>query len=207
MVERRKTKLRERAVSFVRELSNRWLERWRTEQQPYAEAEYRQSADRFIALGNGFLARLKSAGLTGLPTELSPEIGFRTKSRLYYTSLVTHAPFTLRTWIFDRIRSRQSTMRSVERAASEYLEKLLSVNTSRIVGELIDQMLESRRWLEADLRKHIRNVFTTAERALDRARTTQADGSRAVEAEIARLDALEDRVRRTDEPQEGRDGP
>ena len=205
--EHHKTKLRDRAVSLLRDLSTRWLERWRTEQQPFAEAEYRRAADRFIALGNEFLARLKAAGLEGLPTELSPELGFRTKSRLFYSSLLEYAPFTAGTWILDRLRTRDATRRAVEKAGAKYLEELLYTNTSRIANELIDQALESRRRLEAELRSHIRNVFTTAERALARARTMQAEGSRAVEAEITRLDALATRVRSTDEPREGRDGP
>jgi GTP-binding protein EngB required for normal cell division len=201
--ERRGSRIRDRAVSEVRELSRRWLERWRTEQQPFAEAAYRQSADRFIALGNDFLGRLKRAGLAGLPDALGPEAGFRTKNRLYYTNLFEYAPFSLATWILDRVRTRKATRRAVERAAGEYLERLLFFNTSRIVNELIDQTLESRRRLEAELRAHIRNVYTAAQRALERARVKQAEGSGAVEAEITRLNALKTRVQMTNDPHEG----
>jgi GTPase Era involved in 16S rRNA processing len=202
--EPRKTRLRERVVSLVWEVSERWLERWRMEQQPFAEAEYRRAADRFIALGNEFLGRLQRAGLTGLPAALGPEAGYRTKSRLYYTNLVTYAPLTLASWILDCVRTRQATRRAAERAAAEYLERLLSANTSRIVGELIDQTLESRRRLEAELRAHIRSVYTTAQRALERARTTQAEGSRAIESEIEKLAELALRIENLGEPGEGR---
>jgi GTP-binding protein EngB required for normal cell division len=202
--ERRGSRIRDRAVSQVWELSRKWLERWRIEQQPYAEAEYRQAADRFIALGNDFLVRLRRAGLSGLPAALGSEAGFRTKSRLFYKDLLEYAPFTLASWILDRVRTRQSTQRAVERAAGEYLERLLSTNTSRIVNELIDQTLESRRRLEAELRAHIRSVYTTAQRALERARAKRAEGSRAVESEIEKLAALAQRIENLGEPEEGR---
>jgi hypothetical protein len=202
--ERRGSQIRDCAVSLVRELSHHWLERWRTEQQPYAETEYRQAAERFIALGNDFLGRLRSAGLSGLPAALGPETGFRTKSRLFYTDLLEYAPISLVTWILDRVRTTQATRRAVERGVAEYLEQLLSINTSRIINELIDQTHESRRRLEGDLRAQIRSVYTTAQRALERARTKQAEGIRAVESEIERLAALARRVEHLRRPEEGR---
>ncbi len=142
--ERRGRALRRRALLLAQEISERWLDRWLKEERPAAEAMYRQAAQRFVQLANGFVDRLATSGAPGLdrlPGTLGPEVRFRAKSRLFYNNLD-------------------------------------------------ERVLESRRQLEAEIHSRLRDVYASAERALERARTRQTAGVRAVQAEIDRIDAL-----------------
>ncbi len=55
--------------------------------------------------------------------------------------------------------------------------------------------MESRHWLETEIRILLREVTAVAERALDHARNLQAEGAAAVDNALARLDALEAEIR------------
>ena len=72
-------------------VSKMWLDRWRAEEEPVAEALYAEAAQRFVALANDFLERLATSQETetaaDLPTSVGPEVGFRVKSRLFYKDL------------------------------------------------------------------------------------------------------------------------
>jgi hypothetical protein len=57
-----------------------------------------------------------------------------------------------------------------------------------------NRVLESRHWLETEIRILLREVTAVAERALDHARKLQAEGATAVDTALARLDALEAEV-------------
>jgi hypothetical protein len=195
LAEGRGPALRTRAMHLARDVAERWLERWRTEEQPAAERMYRQAAERFTELANGFLERVSPSGeLPGLPGALGPEVGFRTPSRLYYTQMLTltgHSPFG---WLVDVLRPRGQALRACARDAGKYLGRLLVTNATRLTSDLDDRVLESRRRLEVEIRSHLREVYATAERALERAREKQASGRETVEAEVARLDALHRQV-------------
>ena len=63
----------------------------------------------------------------------------------------------------------------------------LVIDAARTDGDVNDRVLESRRQLETQIRKTLRPAMESAERALDRARPTQAAGADAVALEIRRL--------------------
>ena len=86
--------------------------------------------------------------------------------------------------------------RRMEREVGDYLERLVSTNTARIMNDLDDRVLESRRRLEADLRGYLRDVCTSAERALERARSRQDAGKQGVQAEVERLESIHRRIAR-----------
>lgn len=190
---RRGPRLRRRAVDLAQEMAKRWLDPWLGEEAPRAEERYRQATRRFAELANDFLERLASSGepaLSGLPRAVSEEGGFRAKSRLYYTELLTYTSQTPGAWLFDLFRGRERALRAIERDVGEYLEYLLTTNSARIQNDLVERVLESRRRLEGEIRRHLHEVRALAEHALARARSTRAAGAPAVEAEMARLDAL-----------------
>jgi len=58
------------------------------------------------------------------------------------------------------------------------------------MNDFDERVIESRRCLEADIRSSLEQVSASAERALQRARSRQAEGEDAVRAEVARLDGL-----------------
>jgi GTP-binding protein EngB required for normal cell division len=191
------TSLRGRAVSLAQEISRRWLDRWLAEEQPAAEALYREAAQRFVELANQFLERLAASGdpgIAGLATNIGPELGFRVKSRLYYTELWSYTSRSPLGWFIDLFRSRGALERAIDRGVGEYLERLLYTNATRIENDFNDRVLESRRRLEFEIRARLKEVYASAERALERARATHAAGEQAVEEEIERLDALRRRA-------------
>ena len=73
----------------------------------------------------------------------------------------------------------------MSRRGADYLERLVFTNAHRVTNALIEQALESRRRLEADLGRQLHEVVRCAERALAEARAQQARGHAAVEAELA----------------------
>jgi GTPase SAR1 family protein len=182
--------LRERAIDLAIEVTQRWLDRWRREQEPKAQALYREAMKRFVDVVNGFQARLATIpGLEGLP-HLRPDEGFRTTSRLYYTRMLTVAPSSAGSALLDLLRSRAGRRGAIERAASQYLDRLLEVNSARIKNDFVERVLESRRRLEAELRGRLRELADSAEQALARARETRAAGATAVEAKVKSIAAL-----------------
>jgi hypothetical protein len=82
----------------------------------------------------------------------------------------------------------------MERDVLAYLDRLVSTNTARIMNDLDERVLESRRRLEAEIRGYLRDVCASAERALERARSRQAAGKQAVQAEVDRLELIRQRV-------------
>lgn len=116
---------RARAVDQAVEATKRWLDRWRREQEPRAEALYREGVERFVELVDAVQARL--AGLPGLEdlSRFALESGLRAKSRFYYTDMLTVAPassaarlldvVTPPAWRTGRIEQRSRTWRGCSR--------------------------------------------------------------------------------------------
>jgi hypothetical protein len=175
------------------EVFHRFLGTWRVEQQPRAEAMYRDGINRFTDLVSSFLQRLAASGTisaTDLPQSFEPERRFRVASRLFFTELMhwtSRSPFR---WLADAFRTRRSFDTAVERHAVEYLERLMTSNASRLTNALAEQVLESRRRLERDLREQLYEVYAVAERALQRAQVQRAAGVESTRAELERLMTL-----------------
>jgi GTP-binding protein EngB required for normal cell division len=166
------------------------LDTWLAAEQPVAEALYRGSAERFLALGNEFLRRFvehAELGLETFPAELGPEAGFRAKSRLFYTELLAEAQPSPFSWVLDRFRTLGALRRAVGRDAAAYLERLLSSNSARIQNDLIERARESRRRLEAEIRSRLSEAVHSATSALERAKARRAEGDASVAAELRRV--------------------
>jgi hypothetical protein len=181
--------IREDAMASARDIARRHLDRWLVQQQPITERQYRQAAQRFVDLANGFLAGFESArdlGLDRLPPSLAPETGLRSGGHLFYTELLHLASSSWLSWVLDQAMPKSRAIGS----ASEYLERLLSSNSARIQNDLIERVAESRRALEAEIRSRLVDAREAAERAYERARERIAEGREAVQAEMERLAAL-----------------
>jgi dynamin family protein len=188
------TALRERAIDLTIETADRWLDRWRREQEPKVQAFYREAMTRFVEVVNGFRARLAAApGLEGL-SPAGVDVGLRTASRLHYTRMLRVAPWSARRSLLDRLRSRRRRLRAIQRAAGGYLERLLDVNSMRVKNEFLERVSESRRLLETELRDRLRELASSAEQALERARQTRSAGAAAVDARLISIAALRSRV-------------
>ena len=61
-------------------------------------------------------------------------------------------------------------------------------------SDILNRVQESRARLEAEIRKLLHEVSRIAEQALARAKRVREEGAPAVEAELRRLDSLEQEV-------------
>jgi hypothetical protein len=148
--------------------------------------------ERFITLGNEFLARLAASGepgLDALPPALGPEAGLRVPSRLYYTELL-YRTLSLTAWFTDAVLPREWTIRSLLKRTGRYQEDIIEANSSRVAGDLVERVTQSRARLEAELRENLRRVTSVAESALARARQRRAEGEAAVNDELGSIALL-----------------
>jgi len=194
---RRGSALRNRAIDLAHEISKRRLDAWLAKAQPAAEALYVEATARFVEIANGFLEKLARSGepaLEDLPRSVSPETGFRARSRLYYTELT---PLTARTplgWFMDLFRTRERQLAVLDRQIGEYLETLLFTNANRIANDFDERVLESRRQFQFEIQSYLKETVASAEQALARAREHRARGSQAVQGEVERVRTLSDRL-------------
>ena len=82
----------------------------------------------------------------------------------------------------------------IRNEAQEFLTRLLETNSTRVQSDVLNRIQESRGKLEAEIRKLLHEVSRIAEQALVRARKVKEDGEPAVQAELNRLDGLEQEV-------------
>ena len=172
-----------------------WLER----EERDAEQAYRAVAQRFVEFANDFLAKLASTGvpeLAQLPHALDSEKGFRARSEFQFNLLERIAapasPFRM---IGDFVLAAVGAYKPFQRDAQQFLDQLLEWNSARVRSDVDNRVLESRHWLEAEIRILLQEVTAVAERALEHARKLQAEGADAVADTLSRLDALETEVK------------
>jgi GTPase SAR1 family protein len=168
---------------------------WLQTEQEHASREYSRATRRFVDFANEFLNRLAHAGvpeLAAMPHALDPERGLRTRSHFRFYELITVAqPASPLRYIGDVALGLIGLYGSFERDATEFLDRLLEANSTRVQSDLDARVIESRQGLEADIRILLREVSASAERALEHARAAKAAGSDAVERALARLAKLE----------------
>jgi hypothetical protein len=189
--------LRDRAIEFAHEISQHWLDQWLAEAQPAAEALYIEATQRFVDLANNFLERLTNTedpALTVMPRLFPKESGFRVKSRLFYTSLMTLTSQSLLQWLLDLLRPRKLQIKALNRQIGDYGVRLIYVNSHRVEADFNDRVMESRRSLQYEIKAALTEVVTSADSSLDRANKRRAQGSQAVQTEVDRINALSERL-------------
>jgi GTP-binding protein EngB required for normal cell division len=177
--------LRRLAPSLARDVASRTIETWLREVEPVAEDLYRSAMRRFVELANEFFERLAASdeSFAALPSRtLDPEAGFRASRRFYFNDLFELAPSSIR-------------LLAAAGNVTDYLVTLLEHNSTRIVNDLDERVLESRRHLEFEISNRLREGRDAAVAALARARARQSAGRQAVDQELARIESLERKVR------------
>jgi hypothetical protein len=182
--------LRARAFARAQGLYRPWLEQWRSEEQPAADRQYREAAQRFVDLANAFLERVGRQNGGPVPHQVGAEAGLRVRSRLHYTELLTLTARSPWRWLRDHLRRRGAREQVTRQEVGEYLERLIRSNAARLINDLRERVIESRRQLEGEVRASLRAAHAAAERALAGARAHQAAGAETVRREAARLDDL-----------------
>jgi hypothetical protein len=72
-------------------------------------------------------------------------------------------------WLVEALQPPAKVRRTIDQEAGAYLERLVFTNASRVLSDLDERVLESRRRMEAEIRGYLRLVYESAERALERA--------------------------------------
>jgi hypothetical protein len=90
-------------------------------------------------------------------------------------------------WTADRLGIRRHSRVRVH--ARSYLAELLETNSMRVVNDFRDRVLESRRLLEAEVRRRLEEGVAVGERALENASRRRAAGEEAVTVELSALAA------------------
>lgn len=183
---------------FAQEIARAQLVPWLEREAKYAEEEFRRATHRFVEMGNNFLHRLGDTGipeLTLLPQELDPEQGLGAQSHFYFHVMEREAaPASPLLFVADLLLGGLGVGKPIVSDARDFLNQLLEVNSARVQSDVDERVRESRRKLEAEIKGLLREATAVAERALARARETQAAGAPAVEAALERLNTVEREV-------------
>jgi len=186
---------RRELMHAAQQIAKQRLLPWLDGEQKEAEQAYRAVAQRFVGFANEFLNQLASTGvaeLAQLPRALDPEKGFRARSEFQFNLLERiAAPASPLRWVGDLVLGAVGARKPFERDARQFLDQLLEWNSARVRGDVNNRLLESRHWLEVEIRILLQEVTAVAERALDHARKLQAEGATAVESALTRLETLE----------------
>jgi hypothetical protein len=181
-------------MHLAQEISRRKVMPWLKPEQEEGDRQYRAVATRFVEMGNNYLGKLASAGLselTRMPHALDPEKGFRVRSRFTFEDFIGTAqpPSPLR-WLADVFLPLVGARKVITNEAREFLGHLLEVNCSRVQNDILNRIQESRDRLEVEIRKLLHEISRIAEQALDRARKVKEEGTPAVQSAIERLNRL-----------------
>jgi GTP-binding protein EngB required for normal cell division len=187
---------RSHLLKEAREVSQRLVDPWLREQEGLGEELCRRAHGRFIAMAGEFLQRATGDGDAraeiGAPVVI--DAGFRTPRRFYHGELFPLLPDSPWKRGLDRLRPRAAALRSIRRDVSAYLILLLKSNVRRVLDDITERIVESRRFVESEVCARLSGAVASAERALERARARHAAGATAVGEELRRLGALRDRI-------------
>jgi GTP-binding protein EngB required for normal cell division len=190
---------RRRTFREAQELARRQVLPWLKPEHEEGEKEYRRIALRFIEMANEFLKKLANAGipeLARMPHALDPEKGFRVRSEFTFLELIDVAqPASPVRWLADLIIGLVGARWVIRNEARQFLTRLLEYNSTRVQSDILNRVQESRARLETEIRKLLHEVSRIAEQALARAKRVREEGAPAVDAELRRLDSLEEEVR------------
>jgi hypothetical protein len=183
------------ALRAAQEIARVYISPWLEVEEKHAEERYSHIAQRFIDLANGFLERVREAGvpsLGALPDALESEQGFRTRSRFYFHNLdqltASSSPFG---YLTDFLLGIFGANGQIAADARKFLGRLLETNATRVQNDVDERVLESRRRLEAEIRRALADVGGVADRALIRAREAQVAGAPAVSVALSKLEVVQ----------------
>ena len=196
---------RRRTFCEAQELARRHVLPWLKPEQEEAEKKYRHVALRFVEMANEFLKKLANAGipeLARMPHALDPESGFRVRSEFTFLDFIEVAqPASPLRWLADLTLGLVGAGKIIKNDARRFLARLLEFNSTRVQSDILNRVQESRGKLETEIRKLLHEVSRIAEQALARAKRVREEGAPAVEAELRRLDSLEQEVRGLGSPE------
>jgi len=199
---RRGPDVRRHALDVAQDVAERLVREWLETEQPVAEREFAEAAERFVAHANAFLETLRSSGAApadALPAALDSETGFRLRSHYHFEWFMRLTAGTPWSWLADWLRSDGALRRRARAAGIDFALRLVDVNSHRVVGDFNERVVESRRLVEAALRRTLEDVVSLAADAADRASDVRARGVAAVAIEIKAIEGRLSRLAHLDE--------
>jgi GTPase SAR1 family protein len=194
------------SMQLAQKIARAQIAPWLMEEEKHAEEGYARIALRFIDLANGFLERVRQAGVSNLgplPDALESELGFRTRSRFYFHELerltVPASPFNSAK---DLLLGLFGVYGPIVEEVRKFLRQLLDTNSTRVQNDVDERVMESRRRLESEIRLALADVSGVAARALTRAREVRAAGAPSVDLALSRLEAARRELLSLGQPQE-----
>jgi hypothetical protein len=140
---------------------------------------------------NDFLRRVTDAtdlAIRSLSGSFEPDLGFRSKPRFHFTEMMTVGTPKLGTRLAGVTRGGRVS--AAKKSAVEYLSRLLTTNSARVVNDFSEQVFESRWRIHVELREHLRTVVFSAEAALRHATEQRALGENEVARELRTYERL-----------------
>ena len=189
---------RRELMAIAQAVARRHVMPWLDAEEAQAEDLYGAVTQRFVTLVNGLLQRIseeQSSDFSHLPKSLDADQGFQSRSRFFFHDIITIAqPASPLLHSIDALMGAFRIRGWFRREAESFLNELLQTNASRVQGDVEQRVVESRLRLELDVRKLLREVSASAERALSNARELMAAGTSAVEHELERLRKLQEEL-------------
>jgi predicted GTPase len=183
----------------AQEIARTQLTPWFESEVKFADEEFRKTIKRFVELANEFLQRLGESDLPGLeelPQDLGADQRLSARSQFRFNAIErVAAPASPLLFISDLVLGGVGIRGGFVRDAQPFLDQLLEVNASRVQSDVDERVRESRKRLEAEVKRVLREASAIADRALARARTAQLAGIPGVQSALARLSCAEREIR------------
>lgn len=185
-------RLRRTAILHALETCESCLRAWLLQEKEVAERAYKEVTDRFIDHTHAFLDRLKSSG--AFPDDVDilfalPAGGLSEPGRYHFVSLTHRAKIPLWRSVADRFCTRKTLLRETKAEAIRFAGILLEANTNRVLDDFYQRMVESRRHVEAGVRRALLQVVDRARSATERTAEMKALGAAAIRNELGRIGA------------------
>lgn len=188
-------------LEFANQVARQLIQPWFDLAEAQGEVAYREATGRFTALANALLEKLAIAA-AGVETHDLRRIdqaveGFRIAGHFAFSNRMSyHYPRYPWPGLIDVVVPASVRRRRRLRRAEAYLIDLLTVNASRVAGDLSERVRESRRQVEAEIRETLRRSSEAAAAALVWAQAVRARGMEGVRQESERLEGMLDQLER-----------
>ncbi len=188
-------RLRRGAFDQAGQLARQSVTNWLTELEPAVVAQYEKAIDRFVHIGNEYIARVTADAGTAVGRLEIADIGSYDRPHFYFANLMHLTAGNPWTWALDHVGSRAASERSIVTRSSEYLAHLVESNSHRVENDFRERTANSRRELERTIRARLNEALASAERALTLATEAQRMATDQVSDRLARLSTIRAEMR------------
>lgn len=185
------------AIAAAQEIARAEVEAWREAIAPAAEELYVDAVDDLVVAAQKVLAQIAATGdaaLAAAAANVDLAKGFRVRPRFFFTEILAIAEASWWTGIRRAVGGRAIRERALMERARPYLLRLIESNAERATNDFIEQVRESRRRVESEIKRALRSVTTSATRAVEIATEVRQRGEEAVASEGRRLGEIDDRI-------------